>query len=180
MTISKSNYTCLEQTSMTVSDEQEQLLNVKRLTLAGKVLQAGHVHAPSVEALILKQIEASQRNNPNHTCHKLPTSLEQVALTVVSQPQKYIVGDGEELKHLVLARKVMETRHLHLPTFNALSLKRIEALEQNITIKKQDPRPSRTSILMDQPSAEPSIAALADTSFLDKAIPLRLDLRLHH
>jgi len=74
----------------------------------------------------------------------------------------------------------METCHLHLPTFNALSLKRIEAPEQNITIKKQDPRPSRTSILMDQPSAEPSIAALADTSFLDKAIPLRLDLRLQH
>ena len=72
---------------MIVSDEQEQLLNAKSLTLARKVLQVGHVHAPSVEALILKQMEASQRNNPNHTCHKLPTSLEQVALTVVSQPQ---------------------------------------------------------------------------------------------
>jgi len=110
-------------------------------------------------------MKASQRNNTNHTCHNLPTSLEQVALTVVSQPQKYIVGDGEELKHLVLARKVMESRHLHLPTFNALSLKRIEALEQNIAIEKQDPGPSRTSIPMDQPSAEPSIAAPADTSF---------------
>jgi hypothetical protein len=88
-----------------------------------------------------------------------------VALVVVSQPQNYHVGDGEELKRLVLARNVMETRHLHLPTFNALFLERMEALERNITSTKQDPHPSDISIPMDQPSSEAPITTPTDTSF---------------
>jgi len=179
MTTNESNYSCLEQTSMpkqpepatisqpqdyTVSDEQKQFLNVERLTLARKVLQAGHAHAPNIEALILKQIEGSQRDNPNSTCHHLPTSLMEFALTVASQPQNYIVGDEEELKRLILARKVMETHHLHLPNPNALAQKRIQALERNFAFTKQDPRLSDTSTPVDQPSVEASVAAPADTS----------------
>lgn len=175
MTTNGSNCTCHERTSTykqpeptidfqrqncIVNDEQEQLPILERLTRARKLLQAGHVPAPSIEALILKRIKALQQQNPNHTCHDMPTNLKEIASAVVSQPESYVVGDEEELKRLVLAREVIETLHLHLSNIDALTLERIEALERNIAFKEQDLCPP--DVLM--PTGQPSEALIATSA----------------